>query len=106
MIYLLQRILITLKRGKGSHKKGNVAVMAEAIPLEELENGKMSKSVRYFKMKVLENHKAEGVDKLLKKSLDGKNIVFSDKGTSYMNISDYVEVHPSGVPNQHTPITH
>ena len=76
--------------------------MSEAIPLEELENGKMSKSVRYFKMKVLENHKAEGVYELLKKSLDGKNIVFSDKGTSYVNISDYVEVHLNEMPNQHT----
>ena len=44
-----------------------MAVMAESVPLEEPENRKMSKSVRYFKMKVLENHKAEGVDEVVKK---------------------------------------
>ena len=65
---------------------------------------KMSKSVRYFKMKVLENHKAEGVNELLKKNLDWKNIIVSDKSTSYVNISDYKEVHLSEVSNQH--ITH
>ena len=53
-------------------------------------------------MKVLENHKAEGVDEVLKESLDGKNIVFSDKSTSYVNISEYVEVHMSEISNQHT----
>ena len=72
----------TIKRGKGSHKKSNVAVMAESIPLEEPESGEKSKSVRYFKMKVLENHKAEGINEVVKESLDGKNIVFSHKSTS------------------------
>ena len=76
--------------------------MAESVPLEEPENRKMSKSVRYLKMKVLENHKAEGVDEVVKKSLDGKNIIFSDKSTSYVNINDYVEVHVSKASNQHT----
>ena len=91
-----------VKRGKGSQKKSNVAVMAESVPLEEPESGKKSKSVRYFKMKVLENHKAEGVDEVLHKSLHGKNIVFSDKSSNYVNISDYVEVHVSEISNQHT----
>ena len=91
-----------VKRGKGSQKKSNVAVMAESVPLEEPESGRQSKSVRYFKMKVLENHKAEGVDQVLKESLEGKNIVFSDKSTSYVNISDYVEVHLSETSNEQT----
>ena len=91
-----------VKRGKGSQKKSNVAVMAESIPLEDPESGKQNKSVRYFKMKVLESHKAEAVDETLKESLDGKNIVFSDKSTSYVNISDYVDVHVSEVSDKHT----
>ena len=56
--------------------------MAESIPLEEPESGEKSKSIRYFKMKVLENHKAEGINEVVKESLDGKNIVFSHKSTS------------------------
>lgn len=38
--------------------KQNVAVVAESIPLENIETGKTSKSYRYFKAKVLESHKA------------------------------------------------
>jgi hypothetical protein len=86
-----------LKRGRGSQKKGDVAVMAESTILEDLQTGKQERHVRYFKMKVMQNHKAEGVDSLLQESLAGKNIVFSDKSTSYVNIADYVDVHISVV---------
>lgn len=49
--------------------------------------------MRFYKMTVLEGHKADAVDKNLKVSIDEKSILFSDKSTSYVNISDYVEVH-------------
>ena len=48
-------------RGGKEAKKSNVGVMAESVTLEEPESGKQSKSMRYFKMKILESHKAEGV---------------------------------------------
>ena len=51
----------TVKTSKESLKKSNVAVIGESVPLEESESGKQSKSMRYFKMKVLENQKAEVV---------------------------------------------
>ena len=82
-----------LKRGRGSQKKTNVAVMAESTPLEDIETGKTSKHVRYFKMKVLESHLSEKIDTIVKESFDEKCIVFSDKSTSYVNIADYIEVH-------------
>jgi hypothetical protein len=82
-----------LKRGRGSQKQTNVAVMAESTPLEDIETGKTSKHVRYFKMKVLENHLSNKIDTVVKESFDEKCIVFSDKSTSYINIADYVEVH-------------
>ena len=41
-----------LKRGKGSQKKQNVAVMAESTPLEDIKTGEIQKQCRYFKMKV------------------------------------------------------
>ena len=82
-----------LKRGRGSQKQTNVAVMAESTPLEDIETGKTSKHVRYFKMKVLENHLSNKINTVVKESFDEKCIVFSDKSTSYVNIADYVEVH-------------
>lgn len=73
-----------LKRGRGSQKKGDVAVMAESTVLEDFQSGKKERHVRYFKMKVMQDNRAEGVDSLLQESLAGKNIVFSDRSTSYV----------------------
>ena len=82
-----------LKRGKGSQRKKNVAVMVESIPLEDLETGKRSSQCRFFKMKVLDSHKADSIDKCVKENLDKKTIVLSDKATNYVNISEHVEAH-------------
>jgi len=82
-----------LKRGRGSQKQTKVVIMAESTPLEDIETGKTSKHVRYFKMKVLESHLSGKIDSVIKESFDEKCIVFSDKSTSYVNIADYVEVH-------------
>ncbi|MFT6055492.1 MAG: hypothetical protein ACJAS3_000795 [Roseivirga sp.] len=89
-----------LKRGRGSQKKRAVAVMAESTILESPETDEQEKHVRYFNMKMMQDYKAEGVDGLLQGSLVGKNIVFSDKSTSYVNIADYVDVHISVVSDQ------
>jgi len=84
-----------LKRGRGSQKKKNVAVMAESIPLEDIETGKKAKQCRYFKMKVLNSHNAHEIDQIIKGNFDEMSIVFSDKSTSYVNIADLVDVHVS-----------
>jgi ribosomal protein L37AE/L43A len=93
-----------LKRGRGSQKKQNVAVMAESIPLEDPETGKKSKSCRYFKMQVLQSHNAEEIDEVIQNNFDEKSIVFSDKSTSYVNISDFVEVHVSEISSKETTV--
>lgn len=82
-----------LKRGKGSQKQTNVAVMAESTPLEDIETGATSKHCRYFKMKVLKNHLSEEINTVVEENFDEKCIVFSDKSTSYIDIAQYVEVH-------------
>jgi len=82
-----------LKRGRGSQKQTNVAVMAESTPLEDIETGKKSKHSRYFKMQVLTSHCSEEINELVKENFDEKSIVFSDKSTSYVDISEYVDVH-------------
>lgn len=82
-----------LKRGRGSQKQVNVAVMAESTQLEDLETGTNSKQCRYFKMKVLESHKSEEINEVIVENIDEKSIVFSDKSTSYLDISKYIDVH-------------
>lgn len=81
------------KRGRGAAGKPNVAIMAESTPLEDPETGEKSSQCRYFKAKVLTGHTADQINETVKESLDEKSIVFSDKSTSYVDISDYVELH-------------
>jgi len=82
-----------LKRGKGSQRQSNGAVMAESTPLEDVETGKISRHCRYFKMKVLNNHKSDEIKKVITESINSKTFVFSDKSKSYVDMSDYIEAH-------------
>lgn len=82
------------KAGRGSNTKSNVMIMAESTVLEDIETGKTDRQCRYFKAKVLEDHKADGTDDAIKNAIDGEtSIVFTDKSTSYLNIEDYVDIH-------------
>lgn len=81
------------KRGRGAAGKSNVAVMAESTQLEDIESGKKTSQCRYFKAKVLSSHKADEINKTIQESFDEKSIVFTDDSTSYVDISDYVELH-------------
>lgn len=82
-----------LKRGRGSQRQSNVAVMAESTILENIETGATSKHCRYFKMKVLKTHKSEEIKETLVESIDKESFIFSDKSSSYLNMKDYVESH-------------
>jgi len=82
-----------LKRGKGSQRKSNVAVMAESAQLENPVTGEKSSQCRFFKMKVLDSHKADSINQCIKENLAEKTIVLSDKATNYVNISEHVEGH-------------
>ena len=82
-----------LKRGKGSQKQINVAVMAESTPLENPKTGHKSKHFRYLKMKALQTQRAESINETIKENLDELSIVFSDKSKSYVDIADFVEAH-------------
>lgn len=88
-----QQTKSNLKRGRGSERQINVAVMAESIPVEDLNSGKTSNHCRHFKMKVLKSHKSTEIESLIKESLNPEAVVFSDKSTSYFNIENYVESH-------------
>lgn len=91
------------KAGRGSKTKSNVMVMAESTVLEDIETGKVERQCRYFKAKVLEDHKADGIDTTFEKAIDDEqSIVFTDKSTSYVNIADYVELHISEKSDENT----
>lgn len=84
---------IKLKRGKGSQKQQNVAVMAESTFLEDLETGSHSKHCRYFKMKVLSGHKKQDINEIVNAVIDEQAIVFSDKSNTYLDIAKFVDIH-------------
>lgn len=82
-----------LKRGKGSQRQKNVAVMAESIPLEDLNTKEKSTQCRYFKMKVLGAKDADEINNTVRENIDEKSIVLTDKATTYVDISKYIETH-------------
>jgi len=94
-----------LKRGKGSQRQRQVAVMAESTPLEDVKSKKRSTHCRYFKMKVIEKSNAESVNTTIEESINEKSIVLSDKATNYIDISRYVETHLSEKSNKETTST-
>lgn len=67
--------------------------MAESTPLEDIETGKKEKQVRFFKAKVLDGHDGEEINETIQESINNQSIVFTDKSTSYVDISDFVELH-------------
>ena len=84
---------VKLKRGRGSQRQAQVAVMAESTPLENLDTGECSRQCRYFKMKVIDDHSADTVNALVKENFDERSIVFSDKSSSYVDLAQHVETH-------------
>lgn len=81
------------KSGRGAVDKQSVIISAKSTPLEEPETDKKSKHVRYFKIKILDNHKDEEVNNHLSESIDEKSIVFIDKSTSYVDVAKYLEMY-------------
>ncbi len=91
------------KAGRGSKTKSNVMIMAESTILEDIDTGKVDRQCRYFKAKVLQDHKADGTDNTFQEAIDDEQtIVFTDKSTSYVNIADYVEIHVTEKSNEQT----
>ena len=81
------------KRGRGTLDYTPVSVMAESVPLEDLQSGKKDSSCRYFKMKVLNSYNPSETDQIITGWVNKDAVVFSDKSTSYVNISDFVAIH-------------
>jgi len=82
-----------LQRGRGSQQKQSVCVMAESTPLEDPVTGKKSSHCRYFKMKVLNSYKPADTDQIVTASVNPSAAIRTDESTSYVNLSEIVEVH-------------
>jgi hypothetical protein len=83
----------SLKRGKGSQRQEDVGVMAESIPLEDINRGIETKHCRYFKMKVLDSQKSESVNTLFQDKVRSDSVVISDQGKNYQDIHECVDMH-------------
>lgn len=88
-----ERAKKTLKRGRGSKKQTKAVVAAESTPLENPETGEQSSSCRFFKMKVCDSFSAKHNDDLITAIIGENAVITTDKSTSYVNISKYVDVH-------------
>jgi hypothetical protein len=82
-----------IKRGRGSQRKTKVIVMTESqIPDKESKNAK-PKKVRYIKMIVIPDLKAETITPVAQDSLSSSITVISDDDTSFAQIKDVVKEH-------------
>ena len=62
--------------------------MAESTILDDIETGELDRQCRYFKAKVLNNHKADSTDDTFQNAVDeDQTIVFTKKSTSLFRIS-------------------
>lgn len=90
------------KRGRGSLNYTTVSILAESVPLEDPITGKKSSSCRYFKMKVLNSYNPAETDYIITGMVNKDAVVFTDQSTSYVNISELVEIHVSEKSNKET----
>lgn len=82
-----------LKRGRGSQRKKNIAVIAESTPLEDLKTGAQSSHFRFAKMKVLNNHKANSLNEVANYGVEKNSIIITDKSTSYEDFQKIFDCH-------------
>jgi len=83
-----------LKHNIGKTKLIDMVGKVHSSYYRKPSTGKKERQCRYFKAKVLEDHKFDGTNDTLKKAIAGEQtIVITDKSTSYVDITDYVELH-------------
>lgn len=81
------------KRGRGSVSTVPVSVMIESVRLEDIETNETTTRCGYLKMKLIEDHKAETIDEVVKENIEKSAILFSDDSTSYTHLDGIVEAH-------------
>lgn len=82
-----------LKQWKESQKQAIITVASESTPLEDPKSGKKSSHWGFLKLKVLVDVTRGSVEEFVKKSIDSKPVLFTDKYTAYLNLEKMMEQH-------------
>ena len=81
------------KRGRGSQKQSKVLVMSSVVPVEEAKKHKKNSKLRYVKMVVMEDLKAETIEVEVKTSIALQSTIKTDGYRSYSKLKDIVKEH-------------
>lgn len=81
------------KRGRGSQKKTSVSVKAEPTPIENSKTGKPSSHCQFFIKRALPAHESKEIEQTIKETIGKQCVVFCDKRTNSVTVSDYVDEH-------------
>ena len=73
----------TLKRGRGSHYKSKVPVIAESTFIENPKQGSKPKRVSPIKMNVINDLKSNAITYIVKEQIDKSAELNTDDSTSY-----------------------
>ena len=82
-----------LKRGRGSQKKTKVLVMAQTAEGNPSKKSDKPTSVKYIKMVVIDDLKAETVDGKIRLNVKSTSSIISDASKSYTNFCKLVKEH-------------
>ena len=77
-------------RGRGSEAKAKVLVMAESREVEHPTRRDVRRSVRYIKMRVIPNLRADTIDEVVMDSMEEESELVTDGSTSYTHFGDMV----------------
>jgi len=82
------------KRGRGSERQSKVLVMVESKPVQDAKDGhKPSKKVGYLKMKVMEDLKAETINKEVDMHIDKQSNALTDGYRGYNKLKQVIAGH-------------
>uniref|UniRef100_UPI004048AEA0 IS1595 family transposase n=1 Tax=Flavobacterium sp. TaxID=239 RepID=UPI004048AEA0 len=82
------------KRGRGSERQTKVLVMVESEPsIKAPKKGKPNRKVGYLKMVVMEDLKAESINKEVEKAIDKNATVLTDGYTGYAKLKEKITKH-------------
>lgn len=77
----------------GSRGKAERCGDGRKHPVGRYRNGQKGEACALFQGQVLDSHQSEGINGVVRDCMEDDAIVFSDKSTSYVDISDLVELH-------------
>lgn len=81
------------KRGRGSQKQAKVLVMTSTTPVKEYDKHQKSSKFKFVKMKVIEDLKAETIDKTVQAHISTQATVKTDGFKSYTHLKEIVAQH-------------